>query len=138
MLYSLSITLPLPIPESGIESGKPSRKSRKFRRKRLATLDRSELRTVCSASAASARIHHWIHESRWPERDFEPNPNMDHPAPKRSRSSSSQGLESSWDTPSDRKSRDKKSSPYLHSRYETLLQFKGSFMKDSEAGILAV
>ncbi|KAL9013824.1 MAG: hypothetical protein Q9173_001505 [Seirophora scorigena] len=40
-------------------------------------------------------------------------------------------------TPSDQKSRERKSDPYRDPRYETLLGAKGSFLKDSRAGILA-
>ena len=74
--------------------------------------------------------------------DFEPDPNMDRPAAKRSRSStSSQNPVSDSDIlvpdASDQKSRAQKSSPYLKQRYQTLLELKGSFMKDSRAGILA-
>ncbi|KAI9872348.1 MAG: hypothetical protein M1830_001745 [Pleopsidium flavum] len=96
--------------------------------------------TVCSASAASDRIHHWILESRWPKMDFEPDPDMDCPPLKRSRPSSSQGKQSDngTATPSDQKSRDKKSSPYVDPRYQMLMELKKSYMKDSEAGILAV
>jgi len=105
------------------------------RRKRLHTGND----TICSTSAASDRILHWIHESRWPKIDFKPDPNMDRPPPKRSRSLSSQGEQSDngTATPSDQKSRAKKSSPYVDLRYQMLLELKKSFMRDSEAGILA-
>lgn len=64
---------------------------------------------------------------------------MDRSPPKRSRSSSSQGEQSDngTATPSDQKSRAKKSSPYVDLRYQMLLELKKSFMRDSEAGILA-
>ena len=61
------------------------------------------------------------------------------PALKRNRSSSSISdaeLDDRSATPSDQKSRERKSDPYRDSRYDTLLEAKGSFMKDSKAGIL--
>lgn len=45
------------------------------------------------------------------------------------------GSESSAATPSDEKPREEKSAPYKHRRYEILLGTKGSFMRDSDAGI---
>lgn len=65
---------------------------------------------------------------------------MTGPTLKRSRSSFSDsdvqfGKRSA--TPSDQKSRERKSDPYRDPRYETLLGAKGSFLKDSKAGILA-
>ena len=95
-----------------------------------------------SISAASKRMQHWINKSHWPEKDFEPDPNMDRPAPKRSRSSSSQGRQSGTATPvpsdgSDQRSRAQKSSPYAQPGYATLLAYKKGFMCDSEAGIVA-
>ncbi len=67
---------------------------------------------------------------------------MDRPAAKRSRSSTSlQDPVSNSDIfvpdASDQKSRAQKTSPYLRPRYKLLLELKGSFMKDSQAGILA-
>lgn len=93
-------------------------------------------------TGSSDRIQHWIHESRWPERDFEPDPNMNRPAPKRSRSSSSQGRQSETDGPvpsdgSDQRSRTLKTSPYAKPGYATLLAYKKGYMCDSKAGILA-
>lgn len=67
---------------------------------------------------------------------------MDRPAPKRSRSSSSEGRQSDAATPvpsdgSDQRSRAQKSSPYAQPGYATLLAYKKGYMYDSEAGILA-
>lgn len=72
----------------------------------------------------------------WPKRDFEPDA-MAGPTFKRSRSSSSVSDDGRSATPSDQKSRERKSDPYRDPRYETLLGAKGSFLKDSKAGILA-
>ncbi|KAL8986862.1 MAG: hypothetical protein Q9177_003882 [Variospora cf. flavescens] len=65
---------------------------------------------------------------------------MTGPTSKRSRSSSSVSdaqLDERNATPSDQKSRERKSDPYRDPRYETLLGAKGSFLKDSRAGVLA-
>ncbi|KAL8894717.1 MAG: hypothetical protein Q9207_008433 [Kuettlingeria erythrocarpa] len=56
---------------------------------------------------------------------------MEVPPLKRSRSSSS------FSEASDQISRERKSEPYRDSRYEILLGAKGSFLKDSKAGVLA-
>ncbi|KAL9030548.1 MAG: hypothetical protein Q9196_001336 [Gyalolechia fulgens] len=65
---------------------------------------------------------------------------MTGPPKKRSRSSAS-GSDAQLDepsiTPSDQRSRERKSDRYRDPRYNTLLEAKGSFLKDSEAGILA-
>lgn len=65
---------------------------------------------------------------------------MTGPTLKRSRSSSSVSdtqLDERSATPSDQQSRERKSDPYRDPRYETLLGARGSFLKDSKAGILA-
>ena len=93
------------------------------------------------ASATSDRVHHWVRESRWPEKDFEPDPSMDGPPPKRTRSSSSSNPQSDSQLlvpdGSDQRSRASKSSPYQRPGYETLLAIKGGYMKNSQAGISA-
>ena len=62
---------------------------------------------------------------------------MDPPAPKRCRSLlSDQEIESSNES-AERESRESKTAPYRDRRYPMLLEFKGSFMRDSAAGMLA-
>ncbi|KAI9801191.1 MAG: hypothetical protein M1825_003465 [Sarcosagium campestre] len=94
---------------------------------------------IHSASVSPDRIYHWVHELCWPKRDYGPDPTAG-PASKRSRSASTVSdaeLDDSSATPSDQKTREQKSALYRDARYSILLETKGTFMKDSEAGILA-
>ncbi|KAL8645586.1 MAG: hypothetical protein Q9210_006623, partial [Variospora velana] len=101
-----------------------------------------QLHTESSTPGTSAhcdRLYHWIQASSWSKRDFEPDA-ITGPTLKRSRSSSSVSdaqLDERSATPSDQKSQKWKSDPYRNPRYETLLGAKGSYLKDSKAGILA-
>ena len=90
-------------------------------------------------SATFDRLNYWVQESRWPKRDFEPDFNMENQL-KRTRSLMSIEYSENDDpnaTMSDQKSREVKSSPYRNANYATLLEFKRSYMRDSQAGLPA-
>ncbi|EDN03756.1 conserved hypothetical protein [Histoplasma mississippiense (nom. inval.)] len=86
-------------------------------------------------------IDYWRKEGIWPKQYFERGSNMSHLlARKKSTSSlrrkpSEASSVASSTTPSDQKPREEKSAPYGNARYRTLLETKGSFMKESKLGI---
>ena len=82
----------------------------------------------------------WPHEQEWPEATLDTDATMDPPFARKkpasastlSRKRSSSGTPV---TPSDQKPRAEKSVPYQRVAYETLLQFKGSYMKNDPLGL---
>ena len=88
-------------------------------------------------SKTASPIAFWAREGKWP--DQYPEPEMDHLlARKKSLSSLSRKRSSSTSsaTPSDQRQREEKSAPYRDPRYELLLETKGSYMHNSDLGIV--
>ncbi|KAF1953092.1 hypothetical protein CC80DRAFT_527556 [Byssothecium circinans] len=67
-------------------------------------------------------IDHWRKEQTWPKEYFEPD-TISHLLARRKSN-----------TPSDQKQREEKTAPYQDPRYKTLLETKGSFMRNYEEG----
>lgn len=80
-------------------------------------------------------IEHWVHEGGWPVGYSEPeNRSLARRARSVPRDDQS---ESSYNTPSDQRSRQEKGEVYAHSAYEVLLGTKGSYLVNSVVGITA-
>ena len=88
--------------------------------------------------AGSDRIYHWVRKLCWPQSDFQPDLMAGRPL-KRSRSSSASQppVNDPSATPSDQLDREVRSAPYRDARYRIVLETKGSYFTDSEAGMLA-
>ncbi|KAL9084083.1 MAG: hypothetical protein Q9165_008220 [Trypethelium subeluteriae] len=95
-----------------------------------------------------ARLGFWTEEGRWPTEEQEKTmdrfrdivqyalPRKRTKSLRRKRSDASVGTETvQTRTPSDQSSREQKSAPYRHPRYEGQLQERGSFMDDHDEGI---
>jgi len=82
-------------------------------------------------------IAYWAESGRWPQKYPESENNMGFPLAQKKSSSSlrRKTSESGASTPSDQGPREEKSAPYKNSRYKTVLETKGSFMEESDAGI---
>ncbi|EQK97829.1 hypothetical protein OCS_06458 [Ophiocordyceps sinensis CO18] len=83
-------------------------------------------------------VEFWARQGNWPRQYFELD--MEHLLARQIPLSSlarkrSNSVSSATPTPSDRKPREQKSTPYQDSRYETLLAIKGSFMARYSLGI---
>ncbi|EDN02438.1 conserved hypothetical protein [Histoplasma mississippiense (nom. inval.)] len=81
-------------------------------------------------------INYWIQRGHWPKLYFRQD-NMDSLLARKKSSSfhRKQSESGSVSTPNDQKPRDEKSAPYRNSRYQTVLESKGSFMKKARVGI---
>ncbi|OJD14361.1 hypothetical protein AJ78_05296 [Emergomyces pasteurianus Ep9510] len=86
-------------------------------------------------------IDYWRKEERWPKEYFETESNMSHLLARKKltsslhRKPSTASFVASPAISSDQKPREEKSTSYENARYETLLETKSSFMKESELGI---
>lgn len=85
-----------------------------------------------NVSKATTRVQHWVVESRWPERDFEPDPNLERSALCEPRPTREEQI--SYSDESDQGST-RKAGPYAYTGYGILLKLKGGYMSDSKAGI---
>ncbi|KAF2005443.1 hypothetical protein P154DRAFT_338111 [Amniculicola lignicola CBS 123094] len=100
--------------------------------------------SVCGSETSLDPIDYWLRQQTWPKKYFEPDNTMSHllarrkstPSLRRKRSGSHTA---SSTTPSDQKPREEKAAPYQDPRYKTLLETKGSFMRNyvgaNEGGI---
>ncbi|KAF2240247.1 hypothetical protein BU26DRAFT_572930 [Trematosphaeria pertusa] len=90
----------------------------------------------CGRSTQIDPIDHWRKEQTWPKEYFEPDA-ISHllarrkstPSLRRKRSESG-FLAAGSNTPSDQRPREEKTAPYQDPRYKTLLETKGSFMRN--------
>ncbi|KXL45558.1 MAG: hypothetical protein FE78DRAFT_90381 [Acidomyces sp. 'richmondensis'] len=90
----------------------------------------------CGRSTQINPIDHWRTERTWPKEYFEQD-TMSHLLARRKSTTSlrrkrsdSGSLAASSNTPSDQKPREEKAAPYQDPRYKTLLETKGSFMRN--------
>lgn len=90
----------------------------------------------------TSTIDYWRREGRWPKQCFRQEYDMELLlAPRRSSSSlrreefDAGSMTPRSITPSDQRPREEKSAPYKDPRYPTLLETKGSFMRDDKDGV---
>ena len=79
-------------------------------------------------------IDFWAREGQWPREYFELD--MEHILARKKSLGRKRSNSATSTTPSDQKPREEKSAPYRDSRYETLLETKGSFMVKSNLDVI--
>jgi hypothetical protein len=90
----------------------------------------------CGWSTQIDPVDHWRKEQTWPKEYFEPDAKSHLLARRKStpslqrKRSESNSLTAGSNTPSDQKPREEKTAPYQDPRYKTLLETKGSFMRN--------
>ncbi|KAI1802651.1 hypothetical protein F4811DRAFT_554617 [Daldinia bambusicola] len=109
------------------------------KRRRLSNQSDDEDGEVWPATNDFAPIEYWAREGHWPHNYSKPGMEHIEHALARKRPSSVLGREransATSATPSDQRPREEKSAPYRDTRYETLLNTKGTYMETAEVGI---